>query len=133
MRDFPVIAIDFDDTCCLDAYPKRGKDIEGAVDVLKDLHAQGYRFILWTCREHVDVNGVDPLQEALDWFAKYEIPLYAINDDPDAEARGYIPSRKIYADIVIDDKSLGIPLIDEHVDWSKIPSLIEKVPRKVFY
>ena len=80
--DSLTILVDFDDTCCRDSYPHRGKEIPGAVSVLRDLCQKGHRLILWTCREHVSIDGVDPLQEALNWFSSYDIPLYAVNEDP---------------------------------------------------
>ena len=123
--DSLTILVDFDDTCCLDSYPHRGEEIPGAVSVLRDLCKKGHRLILWTCREHVSIDGVDPLQEALNWFSSYDIPLYAVNDDPDVGSVWMFPSRKVHGDFLIDDKALGIPKTDGVVDWKSVRKLLE--------
>ena len=117
-----TILVDFDDTCCRDSYPHRGEEISGAVSVLRDLCKKGHRLILWTCREHVSINGVDPLQESLDWFESYDIPLYAVNEDPFVGSVWMFPSRKVHGDLLIDDKALGIPKTDGVVDWKSVRS-----------
>lgn len=119
------IAIDFDDTCCKDAFPNVGEEIEGCVETLKSFNASGYRLVLWTCREHRLYNGVDPLHEALDWFREKGIELAGVNSDDLIRNEGYERSRKIHTDFIIDDKCVGIPKINGHLDWVKIKELIE--------
>lgn len=119
-KRIPIVAIDFDDTCCVDKYPYVGEEIEGASDTIKYISSLGYRLVLWTCREHIDYQGQDPLQNALDWFVSKGISLYAINNDPDIENYGYIPSRKIHADYLIDDKAIGIPKKNGIINWKAI-------------
>ena len=89
------------------SYPHRGEEIPGAASVLRDLCKNGHRLILWTCREHVSIDGVDPLREALDWFESYDIPLYAVNEDPCVGSVWIFPSRKVHGDLLIDDKAFG--------------------------
>ena len=50
----------------------------------------------------------DTLQDAIDWFKENEIPLWGINENP--KQKEWTLSPKIYANIYIDDASLGIPL-----------------------
>ena len=123
--DFLTILVDFDDTCCRDSYPHRGEEIPGAVSDLKDHGKKGHRLILWTCREHVSVAGVDPLQEALNWFASYGLSLYAVNDDPEVGRLWMFPSRKVHGDFLIDDKALGVPKTGGVVDWKSVRKLLE--------
>ena len=118
-----VIAIDFDGTCVTHAFPNVGKEI-GAVDVIKALVNKGHKIILFTMRD------LEYLTPAVAWFEKNDIPLYGINDNPGAK---WSTSRKVYADMYIDDMALGIPLKMDYnksnrpfVDWSGVESLLKK-------
>lgn len=121
-----TIAVDFDGTCVEEAWPNIGKDIFGAVIALKKLVADGHKIILWTCREHSSFGGVeDTLQLAIDWFERKGIPLYAVNGNPDVV--GLPISRKMSADIYIDDHCLGIPRGDDgNLDWFQIYRIVKK-------
>ena len=118
-----VIAIDFDGTCVTHAFPNVGKEI-GAVDVIKALINKGHKIILFTMRD------LEYLTPAIAWFEKNGIPLYGINDNPGAK---WSTSRKVYADMYIDDMALGIPLKMDYnksnrpfVDWAGVESLLKK-------
>ena len=74
IRNAPI-ALDFDGTVVTHEYPHIGEDA-GAVPVLKELVANGYRLILHTMR-----HGA-LLEQAVDWFRSRGIPLYAINENP---------------------------------------------------
>ena len=63
-----TIALDFDGTVVTHEYPHIGEDA-GAVPVLKELVANGYRLILHTMR-----HGA-LLEQAVDWFRSLGIPL----------------------------------------------------------
>lgn len=101
MRSY-IIAVDFDGTVVEDAYPKIGKPKLFAFEALKELSNQGHRLILWTYR-----SGIE-LDEAVEFCRKNGIEFYAINSsfvgeefDPEKQ------SRKIHADLFIDDRNLG--------------------------
>lgn len=118
-----VIAIDFDGTCVTHAFPNVGKEI-GAVDVIKALVNKGHKIILFTMRD------LEYLTPAVAWFEKNDIPLYGINDNPGAK---WSISRKVYADMYIDDMALGMPLKMDYnksnrpfVDWTGVESLLKK-------
>lgn len=99
---FMKIAIDFDGTIVEHAYPAIGKEIPFAFSTLKMLQQQGHLLILWTFR-----SG-DLLQEAVDFCQKKGITFYAVNASYPEEV--YDPaasSRKIDADIFIDDRNIG--------------------------
>lgn len=51
----------------------------------------------------------DCLQDAIDWFEKYNIPLYGVNNNPSQHS--WTDSPKVYANMYIDDAALGIPLV----------------------
>ena len=119
----PVIAIDFDGTCVTHEYPYIGTDI-GAVPVLKELADAGYRLVLYTMRS----GKLE--KEAVKWFKDNDIPLFAINSNP--EQKSWTSSPKVFADLYIDDAALGVPLTTSasctrpYVDWAAVRQLLVK-------
>jgi hydroxymethylpyrimidine pyrophosphatase-like HAD family hydrolase len=100
-NDTLIIAIDFDGTIVEDAYPKIGKPVLFAFETLKKLQEDGHRLILWTYR-----SG-DRLQEAVKFCEENGIRFYAVNKSfPEEEFINDI-SRKINADLFIDDRNIG--------------------------
>ena len=96
-----VIAVDFDGTIVEHAYPKIGKPVPFAIEVLKKLQKEErHTLILWTVREG------ELLQEALDYCSKNGVEFYAANKNYPEEKAGDSP-RKLTADIFIDDKNIG--------------------------
>ena len=95
-----ILAIDFDGTIVEDEYPKIGKPLVFAFETLKKLQDDGHRLILWTYR-----NG-RRLKEAVDFCNENGIEFYAVNESYDGEELNGI-SRKINADIFIDDRNIG--------------------------
>lgn len=135
-RQTHTIAIDFDGTVVTHDYPRIGKEI-GAAPVLRMLTENGHKLILLTMRDHGDVENSwnvdehDTLDEAIQWFAKNEIKLYGINENPD---QNWSNSRKVYADLYIDDAALGVPLryrkefsARPFVDWKKIAYMFHEM------
>lgn len=96
------LAIDFDGTIVEDAYPRVGKTQPFAFETLKKLESEGYRLILWTYR-----HG-EALQDAIEFCRKNGIEFYAVNSSYEGEIfDGSTQSRKLDADIFIDDRNLG--------------------------
>jgi len=96
------IAVDFDGTIVEHRYPAIGKPILFAFDVLKELQKRGHSIILWTYR-----SGKE-LDEAIQFCAKNGIEFYAVNKSfPEEEFEEDKASRKISADLFIDDRNLG--------------------------
>ncbi len=96
-----IIAIDFDGTIVEDKYPNVGPARIFAFETLKELQQKGYRLILWTYR-----SG-SKLQDAVDFCKKNGIEFYAVNNSyPEEKFDGKV-SRKINADVFIDDRSVG--------------------------
>ena len=96
-----IIAIDFDGTIVEDAYPNIGQPMLFAFETMKKLQNEGHRLILWTYR-----NG-KKLQEAVDFCKKNGIEFYAVNQSYPEEALDQKISRKIHADLFIDDRNIG--------------------------
>jgi hypothetical protein len=122
-----IVAVDFDGTCVSHEFPKVGRDV-GAIPVLKRIVAEGGKLILWTMRSHGRIDGSDPLQDAIDWFAVNGIPLFGVNENP--QQGSWTSSPKAYAHTYIDDAALGCPLLQglkgerPFVDWKKVEELL---------
>jgi hydroxymethylpyrimidine pyrophosphatase-like HAD family hydrolase len=98
------IAIDFDGTIVEHQYPEIGKEKLFAFQTLRELEKRGARLILWTFR-----TGKE-LEEAVEFCRKNGIEFYAVNKNYPEEVFDETVSRKIDADIYIDDKNLsGFP------------------------
>lgn len=136
-----TIAVDFDGTCVTHEFPNVGKDI-GAEIVLKELVNKGHKLILYTMRSNCIGNkegsGEFPhilngpfLDDAVNWFKKHNIELYAIQRNPE---QSWTTSPKCYAQLYIDDAALGIPLIRHKliserpfVDWVKVRIMLKEM------
>ena len=96
------IAVDFDGTIVEHRYPDIGEELLFAFDTLKQLQKQGHQLILWTFR-----TGKE-LKEAVEYCKKNGLEFYAINKSYPEEIyeTGKI-SRKIDADLFIDDRNIG--------------------------
>ena len=104
-----IIAIDFDGTVVEQKYPKVGKEIAFATETLKMLQADGHRLILWTYRAGRE------LDEAVAFCESKGVEFYAINKNYPEEIYDESISRKIKADMYIDDMNYGgLP------DWGEI-------------
>ena len=105
-----IIAVDFDGTIGRHRYPKIGEELPFATETLRMLIREGHRLILWTVREG------KLLDEAVEWCRDRGVEFYAINRDfPEEDATGSGFSRKLKADLFIDDRSFGgLP------DWGTI-------------
>jgi hypothetical protein len=95
------IAIDFDGTIVEHMYPEIGKEKLFAFRTLRELEKNGARLILWTFR-----TGKE-LDDAVEYCRKNGIEFYAVNKNYPEEIVDDTVSRKIDADIYIDDKNIG--------------------------
>ncbi len=108
-----IIAVDFDGTIVKHKYPAIGKEIPYAIETLKLLKEKGHKLILWTYR-----SGKD-LEKAVEFCEKKGLTFHAVNNNFEGEEFDNTYSRKIYADLYIDDRNLvGIP------EWEVIYKLI---------
>jgi len=105
-----IIAVDFDGTIVEHEYPEIGKLKEGAIEMLKSLQEQGHELILWTCRAD------STLEEAVVFMREHGIEFDAVNDNISTTN---IFSRKVYADVYIDDRAVGYP-----GNWFDIPRIL---------
>jgi hypothetical protein len=96
-----IIAVDFDGTLVEHRYPEIGKEILFAFDTLRDLQKQNHLLILWT------VRCGEELDEAIEYCKQRGVVFYAINKSYPEEKFDETISRKINADIFIDDRNIG--------------------------
>lgn len=96
-----TIAIDFDGTIVEHAYPKIGKEMLFAFETLKALQKKGHKLILWTFRQGKE------LEEAVEFCKSNGVVFYAVNKNYPEEEWNEGVSRKIQADIFIDDRNIG--------------------------
>jgi len=109
-----IIAVDFDGTIVEHAYPRIGKPIPFAIDVLKKLQREEHHLlILWSVREG------ELLEDAVKYCKRSGLEFYAVNKNYPEENSGIEP-RKVNADLYIDDKNIGgIP------DWGVIYNMVK--------
>ena len=115
-----TIAVDFDGTIVEDKYPGIGKPRLFAFDTLKKLQDKGHRLILWTYR-----HG-KALDEAVAFCKENGVTFYAVNKSFPEESFDDKYSRKINADVFVDDRNFG-----GMVSWGEIYQKIvsEEIPK----
>ena len=119
-----IIGIDFDGTCVFNDFPYVGDNVPRAVETLTELTSAGHKLILYTMRSD------DYLKDAIKWFNLNSIALYGIQYDP--EQIKWTTSNKCNADLIIDDRNLGIPLIrpvgkKPYVDWETVREMLKEL------
>ena len=109
-----IIAVDFDGTIVEHKYPAIGKEIPFAIDTLKKLRDDRHKLILWSVREG------KLLDEAVEFCHERGLDFYAVNTNyPEEKGNHQYFSRKLKADLFIDDRNLGgIP------DWGVIYRMV---------
>ncbi len=96
-----IIAVDFDGTIVDHRYPAIGKTKLFAFETLKTLQRDGHQLILWTYR------GGELLNEAVEFCEKNGVEFFAVNSSFPGETLDDSQSRKIHADLFIDDRNIG--------------------------
>lgn len=109
-----TIAVDFDGTIVEHRYPEIGREMPFAIDTLKMLQKEGHRLILWSVREG------KLLDDAVAFCRERGLEFYSVNSNYTEEQPDHQHfSRKLKADIFIDDRNLGGML-----DWGSIYRII---------
>lgn len=111
-----IIAVDFDGTIVEHKYPHIGKEIPFAIETLKRLKEERHTLILWTVRED------KLLDEAINFCKERGLEFYAVNSNYPEEQKTHDHfSRKLKADLFIDDRNLGgLP------DWGTIYRMVKE-------
>jgi len=111
-----IIAIDFDGTIVEHRYPEIGKPMLFAFETMRELQKKKHTLILWTFRAGRE------LDEAVAFCRSRGIEFYAVNKNyPEEEFDPGTTSRKIIADVYIDDRNVG-----GFLGWSKIWEILSQ-------
>lgn len=117
-----TFSIDVDNTIYEEQYPRVGPLIDGAKETINWLYDNGHTIIIDTCRTgayaedamaHMDRDGI-----------KYH---YFNNNDPRRITQYGNDSRKISADINIDDKNIESLYNGEVVDWKRTRQMLNSL------
>ncbi|WP_277407893.1 hypothetical protein [Lacrimispora xylanisolvens] len=99
-RQYTIYAVDFDGTLCESVWPGIGSPNTALINHLIKRRREGNKLILWTCR-----CGTR-LEEAVSWCRGFNLEFDAVNENLSEMVEFYgNDSRKIFADIYIDDKA----------------------------
>ena len=101
-----IIAVDFDGILCENRFPEIGPPVYPVISAVRQLIDAGHEVVLWTSR-----NGAE-LEAAVKWCEDRGLRFCAVNEPAPTNEEKYrdvypIQTRKIYADIYIDDHSIG--------------------------
>lgn len=97
-----IIAVDFDGTLVKDKFPEIGEPIWDMVEAVWKLGFTDHELVLWTCR--VD----ERLEEAVQWCIEHNLKFASVNSNTPNNLSQYgTDPRKVYADVYIDDRSVG--------------------------
>ncbi len=103
-RGYTIYACDFDGTLCESQFPGIGSPNMALINHLIKRRNQGNKIILWTCRVG------ERLQEAVEWCRGYGLEFDAVNENlPKMIEQWGGESRKVFADVYIDDKAVNKP------------------------
>ena len=100
-----IIAIDFDGTLVRSVWPAIGSPVSGAIETMRQWHRAGHRIIIWTCRAGAELEACEQ------WLIDNHVPYDSINCNlPErVEFYGGSDTRKVSADLFVDDKAVGAP------------------------
>lgn len=101
-----IIAIDFDGVLAENAFPEIGASIYQNISLVRQLLDLGHEVILWTSRAGAE------LENAVRWCDDRGLHFCAVNDNAPSNIAKYKQkypdgTRKVYADVYVDDHSLS--------------------------
>lgn len=116
-----IIAIDFDNTIVYSTYPRIESVRQYAAKSIHDIRTRGHYVIVWTCR------CGDDLTAAINYMLENGIEFDRINDNhPDNVREFGFNSRKINADVYIDDRNIG-----GFAGWVWADEMIQKLEQEL--
>ena len=120
-----IIAVDFDGILCENKFPSIGKPNYNVISFIRQLIDDGHEVVLWTTR-----NG-DELTAAVDWCGDYGLHFCNVNAPAPSNEKEYkdkypTQSRKIYADIYIDDHNLEFVMNSMNAGFEVVEAKLRK-------
>ncbi len=95
------IAVDFDGTIVEHKFPAIGDELMFSIETLKELQRLQHQLVLWTFR-----SGIE-LDQAVEYCKQRGLVFYAVNKNYPEEVFDETISRKVNADLFIDDRNIG--------------------------
>lgn len=100
-----IVAVDFDGILCRDEFPGIGAPNYGMISLVREIIDAGHEVVLWTSRAD------DGLVEAVRWCEDRGLHFCAVNDNAPSNRAAFESqypngTRKVYADVYLDDKSV---------------------------
>ena len=125
-----IIAVDFDGILCRDEFPEIGSPNYGMISLVREIIDAGHEVVLWTSRAN------DRLVEAVRWCEDRGLHFCAVNDNAPSNRARYehlYPggTRKVYADVYMDDKDARFRLTTAEKGYDKALEYLEYGVRKV--
>lgn len=125
-----IVAVDFDGTLCRDKFPEIGAPNYGVVSLVREIIDAGHEVVLWTCRAD------DRLVEAVRWCEDRGLHFCAVNDNAPSNRAKYESlypngTRKVYADVYMDDKDTRFLTTTRNCGYDKALEYMEASVRKV--
>ena len=107
----PIIAVDFDGTLVHDNFPEIGEEKANMCGFIRRCQYLGVRTILWTSR-----TG-EALKDAIEWCEDHDLHFTTVNENiPEViELTGGLDTRKVYANVYIDDRNRGVDIASSHM------------------
>ena len=101
-----IIAVDFDGVLAKNTFPEIGAPIYQNISLVRQLIDLGHEVILWTSRAGAE------LENAVKWCNDRGLHFCAVNDNAPSNIAKYKQkypngTRKVYADVYVDDHSLS--------------------------
>lgn len=128
-----IIAVDFDGILCKDEFPEIGDPNYEVISFVRELIDAGHEVVLWTCR--VDHR----LDEAVEWCHDRGLHFCAVNDNAPSNKARYEKeypngTRKVYADVYLDDKSIEFQAVSSGSKrWMNQTGYEAALDRMMFY
>ena len=125
-----IVAVDFDGILCRDEFPGIGAPNYIMISLVREIIDAGHEVVLWTSRAD------DRLVEAVRWCEDRGLHFCAVNENaPSNRARyeGEYPNgtRKVYADVYLDDKDPRFITTARNMGYDKALEYMESSVRKV--
>lgn len=100
-----IVAVDFDGTLVEDKFPEIGSPITAMFNAMVALKNSGVKLILWSCRDNESPDR--NLDAAVEFCRQQGLEFDAVNTNiPELQEIFHNDTRKVYADLYIDDKAV---------------------------